>query len=239
MSLQPVAHARRSFVWRKLAALGAAFADVHHAAVAARFDDHDEARARTMGLADLSPLPRIGFKGRDALAALRAKGLSFETMPNRAFRQADGTLIGILGPGEALLLGPLTGSATKLSLLERDGAFVPGLRCYLAPRAESHFWFKVTGQHAPSMFAKLCGIDLRPHRFADLEIAQTSAAKASAIVIRHDLGRTLAYDLLADSASAGYFWDVLMDAMAEFAGGPVGLTSLRALEHEASKPTPG
>lgn len=231
MAREPVDHARRSFVWRKLLAAGAEFADIHDSAVAIRFDDDDETQAQALGLADLSPLPRLGFKGRDALAALETSGLALAPTPNRAFGQPDGALVAVLGPSEALLLGPLTGSATRLGLLEREGAFDPSVRCFPAPRAESHCWFKLTGRHAATMLAKLCGVDLRTGWFDDLQIAQTSVARASAIVIRHDLGPTLGYDLLADSASAGWFWDVLLDAMAEFDGRPVGLTALRALAH--------
>jgi sarcosine oxidase subunit gamma len=36
----------------------------------------------------------------------------------------------------------------------------------------------------------------------------------------------LAYHVLADSASAPYLWDCLIDAMAEFGGGPVGVDEL-------------
>ena len=79
------------------------------------------------------------------------------------------------------------------------------------------------------MFAKLCGVDLRVDHFPDLAIAQTSVARSNAIVIRDDLGATPTFHLLGDSASAAYMWDVLLDAMAEFEGAPVGLKALKAL----------
>ena len=79
------------------------------------------------------------------------------------------------------------------------------------------------------MFAKLCGVDLRPAKFPDLAIAQTSVAWLSAIVLRDDRGGTPAYHLLADSAAAAYLWDCLVDAMAEFDGRPAGLAAVRAL----------
>jgi sarcosine oxidase subunit gamma len=37
------------------------------------------------------------------------------------------------------------------------------------------------------------------------------------------------FHLLADSASADYLWEALLDAMAEFGGAPVGLAALRSL----------
>ena len=97
------------------------------------------------------------------------------------------------------------------------------------PRDESHCWFTVTGEQAPAMLAKLCGVDLRPAKFAAGQIAQTSVAKINAIVIRCPAGEVVAYHLLADSASAEYFWACLIDAMAEFDGKPIGLAAVRRL----------
>jgi sarcosine oxidase subunit gamma len=97
------------------------------------------------------------------------------------------------------------------------------------PRGESHCWFTVTGEQAPAMLAKLCGVDLRPAKFAAGQIAQTSVAKINAIVIRCPAGEVVAYHLLADSASAEYFWTYLTDAMAEFEGKPIGLAAVRRL----------
>ncbi len=79
------------------------------------------------------------------------------------------------------------------------------------------------------MFAKLCGVDLRPHKFGDGAIAQTSIARLNAIVLRADVGETLAYYLLTDIASASYMWASLRDAMDEFDGLPVGLGAIRRL----------
>ena len=96
------------------------------------------------------------------------------------------------------------------------------------PRADSHAWFAVTGRQASEMFAKICGIDLRLHKFPDGGIAQTSIAKINGIILRQDQGPLPLFHLLADSASADYLWDCLMDAMAEFEGAPVGLAALRS-----------
>jgi sarcosine oxidase subunit gamma len=102
-------------------------------------------------------------------------------------------------------------------------------RGFPLPRRDSHAWFLVSGGAAAAMFAKLCGVDLRPEKFPDLSVAQTSVARISAIVIRDDREGTLAYHLLTDSASAEYLWDCLLDAMTEFEGRPVGLAAVRAL----------
>jgi sarcosine oxidase subunit gamma len=80
------------------------------------------------------------------------------------------------------------------------------------------------------MFAKLCAIDLRPAKFADLSIAQTSIAKMSAILVRADIGAKPVFHLLVDSAAAVYFCDCLLDAADEFGGRIVGLKALQKFE---------
>ena len=79
------------------------------------------------------------------------------------------------------------------------------------------------------MMAKMCGIDLRAHRFVNHAIVQTSVARMNAILIRNDRGDTYALDMVLDSASIVYMWECLTDAMAEFDGRPVGLDAVRAL----------
>ena len=62
-----------------------------------------------------------------------------------------------------------------------------------------------------------------------LQVAQTSIARLNAIVIRDDVADIRAFHLLADTASAGYWWDCLLDAGAEHDMGVVGLDALRNL----------
>ena len=164
-----------------------------------------------------------------SLSEMNTLGASLEFRPNRAFRQKDGTLVAVLTMTEALLLSPLSGKAPALEKLGADWSIEKADGCYLVPRRDSHFWFMITGQEAPSMFAKICGVDLRQKSFSDLAMAQTSVARSNAIVIRDDQGETPAYHLLGDSASAGYMWDCLLDAMAEWRGRPIGLNAILAL----------
>ena len=60
-------------------------------------------------------------------------------------------------------------------------------------------------------------------------MAQTSVARLGAVILRADLGSVPVFHILGDSASAEYYWEVLMDAMAEFDGRLVGLEALREL----------
>jgi sarcosine oxidase subunit gamma len=227
---------RRSFVARKLAEAGAGFGSLGDAAVALDFGDPaaEAETARRLGLADLSPVPRIGFKGAGTVEWLAGQGVEVTTDSNRAARQSGGELAARLAPGEVLVLGAPGAEAAGLpAALEAAWAAEPlppeAPRGFPLPRGDSHAWFLVSGSEAAAMFARLCGVDLRPAKFPDLSIAQTSVARVSAIVVRDDRDGTLAYHLLTDSASAEYLWDCLLDAMAEFDGRPVGLTAVRAL----------
>lgn len=231
-TIAPDTYARRSFVYRQLVGAGARFAEIAGAAIALDYGDPEgEAEvARRLGLADLSPLPRCGFKGRGAAEWLAAHGLVVPDEINQAVRQEDGSNVLRLSPSEVLVLGSLSGGAGPAARLEAAWAAespASGPRGFPVPRAETHAWFRIAGEWAAELFAKLCAVDLRPAKFAHGQIAQTHVAQLSAIVLRDDQGSGLAYDLLADSASAVYLWSVLGDTVAEFGGRPVGLSALR------------
>jgi len=236
VSIDPTSLTRRSFVYRELAALGADFAEINGAACALTCGAEVEAeadRAAALALCDLSPLPRGGFKGRAAIDWLRGQGVTVTDDDNRTARQDDGVLAARLGPGEVLLLGDLDARSDLCDRLAGAWSPDPDPGAYPVPRADTNCWFLVSGGDAPAMFAKLCGIDLRPHKFAPGAIAQTSVARLNAIVLRGDLGSTPAYHLLTDCASAAYMWGCLRDAMDEFAGAPVGIEAMRRLAASA------
>jgi len=232
----PAHFPRRSFVYRQVIKAGPTFDPLSDSAIVLDFGhpDAEAEAARGLGLADLSPLPRAGFKGAGTIEWLAGKKLAVPEESNRAVRQKNGALAARLAPAELLVLGGLGSNVGSLPVtLSAAWAAEPvppaTPRGYPVPRQDSHAWFLLTGESAAAMFAKLCAVDLRPGKFDDLAIAQTSVARLSAIVTRDDQGATPAFHLLADSASAGYLWDVLLDAMVEFDGKLIGLTALRRL----------
>ena len=110
----PADFSRRSFVYRSLVAAGARFAEQHGAAVADDFGGGADAEARqaqSLGLADLSPLPRIGFKGRGTLDWLAGHGVSGFSENNMAYPQPGASLVARLAPSEVLVLGGIAGNA--------------------------------------------------------------------------------------------------------------------------------
>ena len=217
MTSHPTDHLRRSPVYRKLEAAGAAFRTLGDTAIAASVPGEQ----RPLGLLDLSPLPRSGFKGPRALEGLAALGLAVPKSNNQATVSAAGAYVLRLSDTELLLLSKTDGGG---ALEAYEGLAIPG--CYAAPRRDSHAWILLAGPESAPCLAKLCGVDLRSHVFGDRAVAQTSLARLSGIVARDDRFGPPAYHVLVDRASAPYLWDCLLDAMREFGGGPAGVDDL-------------
>jgi sarcosine oxidase subunit gamma len=235
-ALEPDTQLRRSFIYRKLEEQGAHFEAINGGAVAMSYGDdpEDEALlARRLGIADLSPLPRTGFKGAGTIEWLQSQDVTIGAESNRGYRQAGGEVALRLSPSEILLIDSIEGSGRFIAKLNQAwswGTESPRKPIgYPLPRSDSHAWFALSGLYCATMFSKICGIDLRATKFAEGQIAQTSIAKMSGIILRQDFGSVPGFHLLADSASADYLWDCLQDAMNEFDGGPIGLTALREL----------
>ena len=231
-NLNPASFSRRSPVYRELVTAGARFEEAHGGAVAIDFGlraDAELRRGERLALADLSLLPHYGFKGREAVAWLRDQDVEVGDQDNVAYRQSDGALAAKLAPGEVLLIADVAGQSTLCDRLAGAASIEVEVEAFPVPRGEGYFWFLVSGEHAGSMFAKICGVDLRAQNFGLLEIAQTSVARMNVVVIRNDLGDTPAYHMLGDVASASYLWICLLDAMDEFGGGLVGLDTVKHL----------
>lgn len=192
----------------------------------------EAAVARRLGLADLSPLPRVGFRGPGAREWLTAQGVDLPDAPNRARIQPDGAIAVTRSWTEALVLGSIQGADSLCARLEAGASDAYRARAYPLPRFDGLFWFALTGASAAECLAKVCGVDMRETAFAVGSVAQTSLARLTAVIVRLDAGSTPLFHLLGDSASAEYAWTSLLDAMQEFDGGPVGLRALHALARE-------
>ena len=231
MRVDPRSLPRRTPLRSALDALGAGWRSLGDSAIAAGIPQVVD--AKRLAIVDLSPFPRLGFKGRGTVPAMQTRGLTLEPKANQAYRQADGSLCLVLAPSEIILLSNLTGDGTRLREMAQSWRLEDEERTYPMPRQDSHAWFLITGELAPMMFAKICGIDLRLKSFPDLAITQTSVAKITGIITRSDLGLVPAFHVLADSASALYFSECLVDAAQEFGGGLAGLETVEALlRHE-------
>lgn len=201
--------------------------------VVARYDtpSKEQESARQLGLVDLSCLARIGFKGADTREWLAQFELSLPERPNQAALSGieSGVLVASLSDTEFLIMDSIARPAPVLNQTRTGWSMDNEPKTYLLERLHSHAWFSICGEHAAEMFSKLCAIDLRLHRFANLSVAQTSVARSNSIVIRCDQGNTPNFHLLFDLSLAEYMWNCLMDAMQEFEGRAIGHTAFSGL----------
>jgi|TARA_B110000438_G_C15685441_1_gene594317 sarcosine oxidase subunit gamma len=192
----------------------------------------EHSQAQILAICDLSTLPRIGFKGPGAPSWLETQKLKIPTLPNTAECQHAGSLVAKLSDQEVLILSDIFALSNDVATLS-DKAEIDhhnyDKQTYILPRGDSHCWLAVTGTKASEMFSKICGVDLRTHKFAQGEIAQTSIAKTNAVVIRNDLGGTPGFYILSDISGVEFLWDCLLDAMHEYGGYPIGFSALQRL----------
>lgn len=222
---------RRSQLYRRHVEEGAQFEQEADSLVVVVYPNtaDEQQQAAHLGLADLSTLPRAGFKGPGAPYWLEQQGAQLPETPNRAQVQDDGALIARLSHEELLILSDLSLLSSLPNSLRKYWSMDTAEKTYSLPRGDSHCWFALTGEHGAETFAKVCGVDLRAEKFADGHIAQTSLARVNAIIVRNDLGTAPCFYILSDVSSAEFLWDCLLDAMQEFEGSPVGIAALRNL----------
>lgn len=182
-----------------------------------------------LSLIDLSPLPRGGIKGHDLTRWIESTSYEIGEDSNRAYAQRGGLLIARLSAGELMLLSNPADASTEAMMYSLEASY----SCYPVRRQDSHYWFALTGSSSPAMFAKLCGVDLSPDVFPDCSVAQTSVARTSAIIVRHDIEHALRYYLLGDSSTVLYMRGCLIDAMKEYDGEVTDLQTMNNSEEES------
>ncbi|RTE67426.1 sarcosine oxidase [Amphritea opalescens] len=175
-----------------------------------------------MGLTDLSVLPRFGLRGPAAGDALVAAGLLQPEKPNTLTLSDEGLMVLRLGYNEYWLLA-VPGATVDLQALEQQ-LTSPGI--YPVYCHDSYAWLVMSGDHLADVMAKVCAVDLREQSFASGDLVMTSLARVSGIICHHQMAGKSVFSIFSDSASAGYLWDALLDAMGEFNGAPSGQHSL-------------
>ncbi len=218
---------RRSALTPRLCDLGATFAPFgEDSSLVESFSAKTrEARqspsAPPLLLCDLSPLARIGVKGQGTESLLRASALVAPKATNESVVQKDGSLCVRLAEGEVLLLSALASKGVRdfvplhKNLESASSASNKRRQVFPVAYQDSLCWLALAGDQASDLLATLCAVDLRDGIFAPGALAQTSLARLSALVLRDPARRkgVPLFHLLADSASALYLWDCLLDAM--------------------------
>jgi sarcosine oxidase subunit gamma len=183
-SVSPTAFSRRSCIYRVLQHAGARFAAVNDAAIAVDFGkpiETEAAQARAMGIADLSVLPRTGFKGVGTVEWLTSQGLAIGPDSNRAYPQPGGELAARLAPTEIFLIDSLAATGELINRLNAAwswGSEKP--RTLIIPcRVREPRLVMVT--EACSLCCE-CGVDLR--RIASVALSHRLRCQDECHVIR-------------------------------------------------------
>jgi len=226
--LNPDQVLRRSPLYRRHMQLNASFEQLGDALVVSAYSDTgmEPRLGISLGLADLSCLPRTGFKGPNAPRWAAAQGIELPSEPNTALTQADHSWVAKLSQQELLIVSDMQCQSDWVDRLNQQ---TPDSGVYSLPRADSHSWLAITGLLAAEMLSKLCAVDLRTHKFAQGQVAQTSVAKINGIVVRQDLGTTPCFHIFSDMTSLEFLWDCLLDAMEEHQGVAIGVAAIRSL----------
>lgn len=87
----------------------------------------------------------------------------------------------------------------------------------------------VFGPLAPTLLARLCGLDFEESHFPNLTAKQSSVAKTPQIIIRHDFAGIRAYALIGDRSYGEYLWETAMKAGEDLGIAAVGMRALRQL----------
>lgn len=184
-----------------------------------------EAQIQQCAIADLTHLPRVGFRGIDSAAYLIQAGYQLPDRTNTLLKQNDGSTVARLSATEYLLLGAWSDFGESITQLERNWSMSEQVN-YLLPRQDSHAWIQLTGSSIALVMAKLCAVDLSAEAFNVGHIAQTSVARINVIVMNVSDAQAPKFNILCDRAASLYLWHVLLDAIAEFDGQAVGIDSL-------------
>lgn len=230
--ISPESFDRRMPTYRTHKSLGAAFEAVGDIAGIAGYGDPEAelAAVRRLAFADLSALPRCGFKNEAAPQWLESQDIVIPDAPNRATRQETDGLCLRLGGTDMLVTGsPFGDDDGPNRLIAAWAAAKEKPRGWNAYREEGFNWFLLTGEQAPEFWSRVCAVDLRPSAFADLEVAQTRAFHMGGVIVRADIAGVLAYHMFFDIASSDFLIDVVRETMEEFGGMLVGLSALRSL----------
>jgi glycine cleavage system aminomethyltransferase T len=199
--------------------------------VAQRFGgvEGEEAAARDrVALADLSYMGKLLVEGQETAALLEAVWGVPPLDVSRGVMAGPGTVYQLRN--DRAFIGTLPGdeSAAMAALSEQ----VAKLKLFLTVTHMTQAWSELLliGPLSAEVLSRLCGLDFHTDRFRNLTARQSSVAKTSQLIIRHDRGGIPAYSLIGGRSLAAYLWQTILEAGRDLEIRPIGLQTLTALE---------
>lgn len=162
-------------------------------------------------LADRRFVGQIDLRLRAGVAetAGRALGAALPLAPNTTTEGAFWRACW-LGPDEWLLLVEDT---RRAELLERIATGLAGYGHAATDVTDARAVLRLTGPCARSILAKGCPLDLHPRVLAPGQVAQSLLARVGVMLLPLD---DSGYDIFVPRSYAGFLWEWLLDAGAEF-----------------------
>lgn len=164
--------------------------------------------------------------------------------------RAGGQVAAVLGiePPEAIGQGVFAGD-TAVYRLRADQLFVStppgsetvalaaadtgGERVTITDVTHGRAQLRLVGPASAELLGRLCGLDLRADHFPDHTARQTSVAKTTQLIIRHDLvdhdlddGRLLSYSIIGARSLGAYLWETILDSGSDLGIRPLGTNDL-------------
>ena len=207
---------RQSPVRHLLEASGATMRDVADGSFAVAIQSAEvEARAsRRLALCDLSPLRKLGVKGRGAAAWLAGLGVA---APDSVFDTTvlpAGGIAARVGANEFFLEDGIGGQTVReLShQLDEQGGEVRRV-----DREDATF--VLLGAASGEVLAQTCGIDFR--QFKTSQLALTRIAAVSCAILKDSIAAS-AWRIWVDPSYAEYLWEALVEISQSLDGEMVG-----------------
>ncbi|MBL1457663.1 MAG: sarcosine oxidase subunit gamma [Methylophaga sp.] len=187
-------------------------------AIVNRYSDPDvESRhAATLAICDVSCLTRFAIKGPAAADSLKAKGIELPGSAN-SWSRHDATLVMRLGNSEFLLEDPIGVQQCK----ELTEQLQSGDGVHVVLRNDASFI--LSGELLEELLAQVCAINLSGPMLADNQLAMTSIAGVSVVVLRQEVAGQSLLRLWCDGTFGVYLWETLLNIIKELGGGPVGI----------------
>lgn len=91
------------------------------------------------------------------------------------------------------------------------------------------FQLQLIGPQSGTLLSLLCGLDFHEAAFANMTARQSSVAKTTQLIIRHDAGDLPAYSLTGARSLAAYLWQTMMEAGRSLDMVPIGQEALDIL----------
>lgn len=212
---------------------GATFAEVSGWRVVDTFPGEPEVPAQDtlqLGLADCSQRAKVLVEGAGATRVIER---AWDVQPpavNRGATLSRGAVCRLRGD-RYMLSGPPGAEEAFMATLHSAVQQEDGLVTISdATQGRAELW--LLGPAAPELLSRLCGLDLHPRSFPNLTARQTSVAKTTQLVIRHDRGVVPVYALIGARSLGAYLWQTIAEAAHDLPLQLCGRRFLQGLQDE-------